>query len=44
MAKPYSVRKSSEKRPIVIRPFTKEERLASITRERKNAIQKQKTN
>jgi len=44
MAKPYSVRKSSEKRPIVIRPFNDAERKASIIRERKNAIQKQKTN
>lgn len=43
MARPYSIRKSSEKRPIVIRPFNDDERKASIIREKKNAIsQKEK--
>lgn len=42
MARPYSVRKSSEKKPIVIRPFNDEERKASIIREKKNGLQKEK--
>ena len=42
MARPYSIRKSSQKRPIVIRPFNGDERKASIIREKKNAIQKEK--
>lgn len=40
LAKPYTVRKSPEKKPIVIRPFDKDERQASIIREKKNGRKK----
>lgn len=42
MTRPYSVRKRNEKRPMVIRPFNDAERKASIIREEKNGLQKEK--
>lgn len=36
MTKPYTVRKSAESKPIVIRPMTDEERRASLQRAQAN--------
>lgn len=40
--KPYSVRKSAESKPVVIRPMSSSERQASIQREEANMPKKKK--